>query len=69
MLVYIFLIVYCQNKHFYLLSVFINMLLVLYVDEVKFSSSSFPVLGLLRPIMGVTKLNPSFLSGFHFVTP
>jgi hypothetical protein len=69
MLVYIFLIVYCQSKHFYPLSVFINMLLVLYVDEVKFSSSSFPVLGLLRPVTGVIKQNPSFLSGFQFVTP
>jgi hypothetical protein len=26
------------------------------------SSSSFPVLGLLRPVMGVTKLNPSIFS-------
>jgi hypothetical protein len=24
------------------------------------SSSSFPVLGLLRPVTGVTKLNPSY---------
>jgi hypothetical protein len=28
------------------------------------SSSSFPVLGLLRPVTGITELNPSIFSNF-----
>jgi hypothetical protein len=30
--------------------------------ELNHSSSSFPILGLLRPVTGVTKLNPSIFS-------
>jgi hypothetical protein len=36
--------------------------------QYKSSSSSFPVLGLLRPVTGVTKLNPSIFSKVQDLT-
>jgi hypothetical protein len=35
---------------------------VLNYEEPLIISSSFPVLGLLRPVTGITKLNPSIFS-------